>query len=158
MDWSAEDIVGITARADRALWDAFLDLMREYWAESFPEDLRIPNWREGYEGWVRESLAAGDRWLWLYRRAGLACALANFFIPPNRPLRGEIAELYVAPAFRRQGLGRFLVRRIRETLRARDIVRVEAGVEIEARRVAFWRAVGFREYRYLMVSDDPPAA
>ena len=155
MPWSADEIASLRLESLRPLWDAFLDTMHAYWSESFPEDMSVPDWREAYERWLRRALGDGERWLWLYRRGDEVLGLANFYVRPERALWGEIAEFYVAPPCRRQGLGRFLVGRIREALRAQGITTIEVSVELRlSSSVAFWRAMGFEPYRYLMLSDN----
>ena len=61
--------------------------------------------------------------------------------------RAEITDLFVAPAQRRNGVGRVLLGAALDWARARGIDRVEARVSSENRPgQAFWRASGFGDF------------
>ncbi len=71
--------------------------------------------------------------------------------------RGSIYRLAVAPSYRRQGLGRELLRAAESRLRARGATRLQAiVVESDPRAKSFWRASGWDEQveRLRFVTDD----
>lgn len=65
----------------------------------------------------------------------------------HEPARAEIAELFVAPAARRDGCGRSLVEAALAWVRDRGIVRVEVRVaSANADGQSFWRALGWGDF------------
>lgn len=69
--------------------------------------------------------------------------------PPvlEEAMRGEIGDLYVAPAARRVGLGRALVAEARAWLEPRGVRRIEVRVSPRnAAGQAFWRRLGFAPF------------
>ena len=60
--------------------------------------------------------------------------------------RGSVYRLVVAPAHRRQGLGRRLVEVAEQRLAGAGALRVQAiVVETDPRATAFWRAIGWEQ-------------
>jgi len=139
--------------------DAVASLWTELTAHHAPLDpaLRL---RRGAAGEIRELLRAmlrdPDEATWLAFRAedasgapaGLCTARVDT-APPilEETLRGEICDLYVAPAARRRGLGRALVAEARGWLEARGVRRIEVRVSPRnAAAQAFWRGLGFAQF------------
>jgi GNAT superfamily N-acetyltransferase len=62
-------------------------------------------------------------------------------------VRGEISDLYVAPARRRRGIGRTLLAQACDWARGRGVERLEARVSSRnPEGQAFWRAAGFGDF------------
>lgn len=71
------------------------------------------------------------------------------------PHGAEIADLAVAPAFRRRGIGRALVEALLEHARARDLSEVEIGVEADNQgALALYRQLGFELRRSVELTRD----
>jgi ribosomal protein S18 acetylase RimI-like enzyme len=89
----------------------------------------------------------GQELLWIEsdgKRAGFLLVREFEDWPDDSRTVVDIAECYVAPEFRRQGVGRAAVEALLERERRRDTALVEASVlrENEA-GAAFWAALGF---------------
>ena len=143
MSWAAADIRRVQADSPRDVWDRLLDTLVAYWAESLPDQLNDPEWRAMHEERMRRRLAEHPTWLWLYEREAKTHALANFFITSGR---AHIAEFFVVPAYRREGLGTFLIEEMRRVLRDEGITRVAINLPHgAAAQIDFWRVAGFSE-------------
>jgi GNAT superfamily N-acetyltransferase len=101
---------------------------------------------------VRRALADPDAALWIGEEAGRSvgfCLVRHERAPAlaHEGGRALVTELFVAPAVRRRGVGRALVRAALDWARARGALRVE--VRVVARNDAgqsFWRALGFGDF------------
>ena len=143
MNWAAADIRRVQADSPRDVWDRLLDTLVAYWAESLPDQLNDPEWRAMHEERMRRRLAEHSTWLWLFEREAKTHALANFFITLGR---AHIAEFFVVPAHRREGLGTFLIGEMRRVLREEGITRVAINLPHgAAAQIDFWRVAGFSE-------------
>ena len=135
-------------------YDAFFDILREYMVEMdrydptaaespFDVDLYIEAMLEDMEG---------RDFLWIVqdgKRAGMAIVRNLPDFPDDQRMVATISEFYVAPAFRRQGVGAAAVEAILEDHRQRGTYEVEAGIlrdNFLAR--AFWARMGFELRSY----------
>ena len=120
------------------------------------------DWLSG-ESETRASTEDEVRWFSAYCGNDRACALvatvSNLCVgyclvswhrhPTMTGTLAEIAEIHVAQAWSRQGIGRQLVERARRTLEATidDLTAIRAGVDRRDEAAsAFWRALGFEHY------------
>jgi ribosomal protein S18 acetylase RimI-like enzyme len=72
----------------------------------------------------------------------------------DQPLTLVISDAFVAEAYRRQGVGRALVAAVREHAANEGTRAIEVGtLALDARAVAFWRSLGFDDWRVLLRSD-----
>lgn len=141
-------------------YDAFFAMLREYMAEMdrydptaaespFDVDLYIEAMLEDMEG---------RDFLWLQQdeeRAGFAIVRNLPDFPDDQRMVATISEFYVAPAFRRQGVGAAAVNAILDDHRQRGTYEVEAGIlrdNFLAR--AFWARMGF-ELRFYQTARRP---
>lgn len=82
-------------------------------------------------------------------------AVAGYALYRHEPDYYYLRQFYVRPEFRRRGLGREAVRWLAEQVWRDDRVRLEVLVG-NAAAIAFWRAVGFRDYCLALELDSPP--
>lgn len=93
------------------------------------------------------------------RAGGYCCAMlessARMFVPRTY---GTIADLVVDAAARRRGIGRMLVDAARTWLAARGAVRINVrAASANVGAMAFWRAMGLREFIVTMTQSISPA-
>lgn len=145
MNWSASEIRRVDAESSGELWERFLTAMVAYWNESFPSELSHLEWHELYTDRIRRRLEERPTWLWMYQRDGRTLALTNFHLDGGV---AHVAEVWVAPDSRRHGLGAFMIRQMRRTLREAGVTRMAVTVPTNATVAAssdFWRDLGFTE-------------
>lgn len=145
MNWSASEIRRVDAQSSGELWERFLTAMVAYWNESFPSELSHLEWHELYTERVRRRLEEHPTWLWMYERDGRTLALTNFHLDGGV---AHVAEVWVAPDSRRHGLGAFMIRQMRLTLRDAGVTRMAVTVPTNATAAAsieFWRDLDFTE-------------
>jgi ribosomal protein S18 acetylase RimI-like enzyme len=92
------------------------------------------------------------------RAVGYCCAMlepsARMFVPRTY---GTIADLVVDGGSRRRGIGRMLVNAARIWLVARGVVKINVRAACaNAGAMAFWRAMGMREFIVTMTQSVPP--
>ena len=98
------------------------------------------------------SLRDADTVVWLAEVDGTPVGFCSVRIDVAPPIheeveRAEITDLWVAPAQRRQGLGRELVGAALAWARERNVSRVEVRVATSnPEGQAFWRALGFGDF------------
>ena len=74
----------------------------------------------------------------------------------DHPPTARIGELWVEPAYRRQGVARALVTAFRERCARAGYADVEVStLARDARAVAFWRSVGFDDLRLVLLATPP---
>ncbi len=154
MSWSRDALVRVDLESPPNVWDRFLDALVAYWSESVPDQLNDPEWRAIHAERMRRRLEAHPTWLWVYVQDGRTLALTNFFVEAGR---ARIAEFYVLPSLRRQGLGRFLIEQVRVVLRDAGIRRIGINVPHSAvGRIDFWHACGFRDLAVELETSTRP--
>ncbi|GMU41365.1 MAG: hypothetical protein AMXMBFR23_22310 [Chloroflexota bacterium] len=127
-----------------------LDIYDPHAAESHGTD-------EAYRAAVLADME-GRELLWIEAngiRAGFAMVRVDADWPDESRNVASIAEFYVAPAFRRHGVGRAAVEAILADHRARGTFEVEAGIlRDNSAAIAFWARVGF-ELRFYQTARRP---
>ncbi len=143
MKWSTDEIRRVQANSSGEVWERFLTAMVAYWNESFPSEISYPEWHELYTERIRRRLDDHPTWLWMYERKGRTLALTNFHLDGGV---AHVAEVWVAPDARRDGLGRFMILQMRKTLRKAGVARMAVTVPATATAsIDFWRGLGFLE-------------
>ena len=144
----------------RGEYDAFFATVREYLREMNTYDPHAaddPFDVDRYEAAVRAEIAAQEaseerELLWILdgrERAGFAIVRTLPDWPDDSRMVASIAEFYVAPAFRRRGVGRAAVEALLAEHRRRGTYEVEAGILRENHPArAFWQRMGFELRSY----------
>ncbi|MFA7250213.1 MAG: GNAT family N-acetyltransferase [Dehalococcoidia bacterium] len=139
---------------------AFFAMLREYMAEMDrydPATAESPYDVDRYIAAMLEDME-GREFLWLLldgERAGMAIVRTLPDFPDDRRMVATIGEFYVAPAYRRRGVGGSAVQAILDDHRRRGTYEVEAGIlrdNFLAR--AFWARMGF-ELRFYQTARRP---
>jgi ribosomal protein S18 acetylase RimI-like enzyme len=129
------------ARDDKA---AFLEMAALHFKELNPEFVPMEDWRRHYFESIQANEAMSLQWIVVDgRRAGFV--LFGFESHRFLPRRtGMIYELYVAPAYRRRGVGEACARRAVEFLRARRVSKIQLEVmDGNEKAAALWKKLGF---------------
>jgi GNAT superfamily N-acetyltransferase len=103
MGWEVRNV-----EARSALWQQFVDLSYEYLSETWPErvsGISETGFKAKYEEMLLKRIQEGGRGLFLYYQDHQTVGLSNVYIDrvKNEKIL-HIAEFYVVPAFRRQGM------------------------------------------------------
>jgi len=65
----------------------------------------------------------------------------------RKGITGELENMFVLPIVRRQGVGRFLVKKLAVWLKSRQVDRIYVSAYIKSREaVAFYQAIGFKPW------------
>jgi GNAT superfamily N-acetyltransferase len=132
---------------DRRDLSRYVELCREYFAESFPETLDS-EWDKTYARSLRRRQADEGRRYIVCTLDGQPAGLANLY---RQGKIGMIAEFYIRPEHRRKGMGRRFFDLCRGILAEMGARTIEIGVQMNwPGRVEFWKAMGFSTYRLLM--------
>lgn len=138
-----EDIEAITP-----LW---LDMMREH--ESRDPRFKLATSPEAaYKGQFREMIENPDTAVFLAEEEGRAVGYLMALVLRNPPFfpnnsYGFVAEMAVAPDFRRTGIGRRLWDRALGWFRRKGVQNVQLNVSrANESGMRFWNSVGFREF------------
>ena len=143
MNWLVEEIKTVDLESSADVWEKFLAAMVAYWNESFPYEINHTEWNELYRERIRHRLKDHPTWLWMYEREGRVLALTDFHLDAGV---AHIAEGWVIPEMRRHGLGRFMIRQMRQTLSDSGVSRMAITVPSTATQsIGFWRNLGFSE-------------
>lgn len=148
------DLPGATVRP---AVEADLNAIVELWFELMEHHRQIserfwqpaPDAAEKMAAWLRESLGNPSRCLLVAELQGQVVGFIHGQItggpPPVTPRRdGEITDLYVVPAFRRQGLARALVEALSGWFAEQGAEKVILSAAVDnAEAEGFWRALGF---------------
>lgn len=148
------------AAVPRGEYEALFAMLRAYMAEMDrydPQAEVAPFDVDRYVDAMLEDME-GREFLWLLldgERAGFAIVRTLPDFPDDSRMVATIGEFYVAPAFRRRGVGSGAVEAILADHRARGTHEVEAGIlrdNFLAR--AFWARMGF-ELRFYQTARRP---
>jgi ribosomal protein S18 acetylase RimI-like enzyme len=143
MTWLVEEIKTVDLESSGDVWERFLAAMVAYWNESFPYEINHAEWNELYRDRIRRRLDEHPTWLWMYEREGRTLALTDFHLDSGV---AHVAEVWVLPEMRRHGLGRFMIRQMRQTLCDAGVTRMAVTVPSNATQsIGFWRNLGFTE-------------
>jgi GNAT superfamily N-acetyltransferase len=78
----------------------------------------------------------------------MATAVAEAHLVLDAPVTLRITDAYVAPADRRRGIGRGLFTAVEQRAHDGGVAVLEVGtLALDGRAVAFWRALGFGDWR-----------
>lgn len=145
------------ARRDTA---AFFAMVREYHRELDtydPATIERPWDHARYEAAVRADMEGRDL-LWILdgdERAGFAMLRTLPDWPDETRTVATIVEFYVAPSFRRRGIGTAAVEALLAEQRRRGTDEVEAGIlRDNAPALAFWERLGFT-VRFVQTARRP---
>ena len=120
--------------------------MVAYWNEKLSSELSHLEWARAVYGPDSPSLEeAANLALDVRARDGRTLALTNFHLDGGV---AHVAEVWVAPDSRRHGLGAFMIRQMRRTLREAGVTRMAVTVPANATVAAsidFWHDLGFTE-------------
>jgi ribosomal protein S18 acetylase RimI-like enzyme len=123
---------------------AFLEMAERHFKELNPEFMPMEDWRRHYF----ESIQANERMSlqWIARdgkRAGfILFGFENHRFLPRKT--GMIYELYVAPEYRRRGVGEASARLAVEFLKQRHAAKIQLEVmDGNAKAAALWKKLGF---------------
>lgn len=142
--------------------DAFFEVFAAYHAEldAFDREAESAHSVDTYRAAILEDLGAGtgQELLWIeaeQSRAGFAIVRTLPDWPDDSTDVAEIVEFYVAPTFRRRGVGRAAVEAILADHRARGTRSVEAAIlRDNAPAQHFWQSLGF-EVRSVVTARAP---
>jgi GNAT superfamily N-acetyltransferase len=139
---------------------ALRSLLAEYLLEFDPRADPLTYWDEEYIEALLAGWQDGSLTIWLARNGAdpVAFAIARIERQWYRRARraGIFEECYVAPPYRRQGLGRMLVDRALDWFDAQDVAEVRAPVV--GRNLAgllFWQRLGFTIEVYQLYRLSP---
>jgi GNAT superfamily N-acetyltransferase len=112
---------------------------------------------ERYSSWLHEAIQSGRYFGMIAQHkdgfvvggAGIVCLEWGPTLGSEGAIRGRIANLFVQDAYRRQGIGRQLIRKVMEQARTRGIV--EFCLAATPAAVRIYESVGFRKYEAEMV-------
>ena len=133
--------------------DALLDRIREFLEEQTRLEIAFtprPGWQAGCRTLIEKVTVSDNYFLDVVKDAG-ALAAFHLYGFTDEPLfaasrQGYIADLYVAPAFRRRGWGRRMVQHALDRLRQKGVHFVQLNVLLtNPGAFQFWRAIGFHE-------------
>ena len=114
-------------------------------AEGHRNRMTVPELQERMEGWLRGEYRAA-----VFEQDGTPVGYALF---RDEPEFVYLRQFYVAPEHRRRGIGRAALKWLRESA-WKDAPRVRLDVLVgNAAGIAFWRAVGFRDYCLTMEGE-----
>lgn len=124
-----------------------VDYLKETEGDLDPADA----WRD-YFDWMMEQPEAGQRHLWWAVVDGRRVGFAHLRLAPHPvytdELVGEVADIYIQPAYRRRGYGGELARRCLAALREwANLIAVDVPVDLPD-ALAFWRSIGFELVNY----------
>ncbi len=145
---------------DEAEYDDFFAMFEVYDAELQPFEAVQPQQDFSIDAYRRAVLADmdGRELLWIVageRRTGFVMTRTTPDWPDGRDQIASIAEFYVVPDQRRQGVGRAAVEALMAEHRRRGTALVQAAVLREnTPALAFWNSVGF-EVQFLQTSRRP---
>ncbi|HWE60480.1 MAG TPA: GNAT family N-acetyltransferase [Chloroflexota bacterium] len=129
---------------------ALRQLMHDYLTEFDPESIYAD---DEYFTALLHGVRTGTHTIWLARKDGISVGFALVRIEQQwyreTVKLGIFEEFYVAPAYRRQGIGRALVARAAEGLRAQGVTAISASVvQANVGGLLFWQRLGFRIEAY----------
>jgi ribosomal protein S18 acetylase RimI-like enzyme len=148
----------------RPATEADLDQIVELWFELMEHHRRIndrfwqpaPDAAEKMRSWLGEAVGSERRRLLVAEVDGQVAGFIHGQMaggpPPVTPRRdGEITDLFVRPAYRRQGLAGGLVRALTDWFAEQGAERVTLAAAVDnPEAVGFWRALGFDAFLYRM--------
>jgi GNAT superfamily N-acetyltransferase len=143
------------------LWEALMGEGRAADPRYVPaSDARSVMREQARDGWVRVRepfpaafVAVRDETCIAYVAIKALFPLPVLTMPPT----ALFTDLYVGPAHRRSGVGLSLVEHAAKTAASAGYDRFEVGtLALDARAVAFWRSVGFVDWKVTFLRDAAP--
>ena len=138
----------------RLATEADVDRLQELW-EAFQQEVGGPAFlRETWEdAWVDLKRHIRDELAFVAEEDGIV-AFVFATVPRETPDLGHVTDLYVAPAARRRGLARALMRRVGDALAKRGIGHVGLDVRFDNPTAkALYDALGFVDQERFMTAD-----
>jgi ribosomal protein S18 acetylase RimI-like enzyme len=134
----------------------FRQMVEPYWQELMPQAMVLQSKASRDRYFAKSFQWEGDQerpyWaLWAGQRVGFVALSRN-------GQSAYIDDFYIAPAFRRQGLGRQLLQALLANFDRDGVTLVELNVRRDnPRALAFWEAMGFRIALYRLRQYRDPA-
>jgi ribosomal protein S18 acetylase RimI-like enzyme len=144
------DTIDVFVPADLA---ALRRMMNDYLQEFDPRYDPHQYWDDDYFAALLAGVAAGTLTIWLAKKDAAPIGFALVRIE-SRWYRestkiGVFEEFYIAPAYRRRGLGRALAERAVAGLRAQGATAISASVvQANLEGLLFWQRIGFKIEAY----------
>ena len=130
--------------------DAIQDVAQSSWTDDYPDILSRESIEDGLDEWysdelIRDSIIWSRAFMLVAEHDGEVAGFAHATIDFDEN-EGTLLRVYVAPAFRNEGLGRQLLEETRDRLVDQGVERIKAMV-LEANELgnAFYRGFGFEQ-------------
>ena len=140
-------------RGDKA---AFLEMARRHFKELNSEFVPMEDWQRCYFESIQSNEGMSLKWITLDgKRAGfiLFGFESHRFLPRKT---GMIYELYVAPEYRRRGVGEAVARLAVEFLQERQAAKIQLEVmDGNDKAAALWKKLGFAKVSERFVLGSP---